>query len=151
MQPIWVFAWQTDKLKRGRVLEICGRQENLEIAAHVHGYVLETAERMWRDHREQTGISGNRDRRTFLQGVMMGFHEQLDAQAQACEETGLVWVGDADLVDYVSRRHPRQVSFRGGRRGNSDAYAAGKRAGRKLIVRRPIKSGVRARGRLLPG
>ena len=151
VQPIWVFAWQTDKLKRGRVLEICGRQENLEIAEHVHGYVLETAERMWGDHREQTGISGNRDRRTFLQGVMMGFHEQLDAQAQACEETGLVWVGDADLVDYVSRRHPRQVSFRGGRRGNSDAYAAGKRAGRQLIVRRPIKSRVRSRGRLLSG
>ena len=151
VQPIWVFAWQPDKLKRGRILEICGRQENLEIAAHVHGFVLQTSERLWKRHRKTKKITGNRDRRIFLQGVMMGLHEQLASQAQECEETGLVWVGDPDLVDYVARRHPRQVSSRGGRGDNSAAYAAGKRAGRRLVVHRPIRSEGESRGRLLPG
>ena len=151
VQPIWVFAWDPQRSARGRVLEICGRSENLEIASHVHGFVLETAERMWRAHRSDTGLSGNRHRRTFLQGVMVGFHEQLQSQAKACEESGLVWVGDADLVDYVARRHPRQISGRGRSAASSPAYAAGKRAGRKLVLRRPVSGGGQARGRRLLG
>ena len=32
--------------RRGRVLEICGSLSNLEVAAYVHGFLLETAERL---------------------------------------------------------------------------------------------------------
>jgi hypothetical protein len=151
VQPIWAFAWRPKQLDRARVLEICGRQENLEIAAHVHGFVLETAERMWRDHRRATGLPGNRDRRAFLQGVMMGFNEQLDQQAEACEEAGLIWIGDAGLEDFLGRRHPRQLSSRARRAVHGPAYSAGKHAGRKLVIRRPVSASEQARGRRLRG
>ncbi len=151
VQPIWVFAWQPARNARGRVLEICGREENLEIAAHVHGFVLETANRLWWAHRRSVGLSGNRKRRTFLQGVMVGFHEQLELQAEACEQTGLVWLGDADLVDYVGRRHPRQVRGRGRSGVCGPAYTAGLSAGRKLVLRRPVSGAVPVRGRRLRG
>jgi hypothetical protein len=133
------------------VLEICGREENLEIAAHVYGFVLETAERMWRAHRQAAGLPGNRDRRAFLQGVMMGFNEQLDQQAKACEEAGLIWVGDANLDDFLARRHPRQLSGRSRQAVHGLAYSAGKQAGRKLVIRRPVSASELARGRRLRG
>jgi hypothetical protein len=151
VQPIWVYGWRPKAQDRARVLEICGREENLQIASHVYSFVLHTAERMWRDHRKAQALPGNRARRSFLKGVMMGFHEQLCEQAEACEETGLVWVGDAGLGDYVSRRHPRQVSARAQTTTGSAAYSAGKRAGLNLVLRRPVSDGLRSRGRLLNG
>jgi len=151
VQPIWVFGWDPQRDARGRVLEICGRDENLAIASHVHDFVLATAERSWMAHRKTAGLRGNRERRTYLQGVMTGLYEQLQAQARACEETGLVWTGDADLQNYLARRHPRRV--RGRARGSvvGPAWTAGRDAGRRLVLRRPVSAEASSRGRLLPG
>ena len=150
VQPIWVSAYITHNDSRGRVLEICGRTENLDIAAHVHGFLIETGERLWRDHKRRAGLKGNRDRRRFLQGVMMGFHEQLMEAAQRAEQTGLVWVGDADLDDYLARRHPRRTRGRGVSMHQTDEWRAGRDAGRRIVLRRVVRDrGKGPVGRLL--
>ncbi len=140
VQPIWVEAFDSATGVRGRTLEVCGRKENLTIAQHVHSYMLETCERLWASYKKANGITANRDRRRFLQGVMVGFHEQLKDDAEVCEETGLVWKGDAGLEDWVSRRFPQLRSGRRTRMQTNGAWAAGRAAGQKVIWRKPLES-----------
>src|SRR5207253_146535 len=138
--------------KRGSVLEICGTPENLEIAEYVHGYLVETAERLWREHKIEHGIWGDRERRTFLAGVMSGMNEKLSRESKKNESAGLVWVADGDLETYFRRRHPyvRHVRYAGQRR--TEAYAHGREKGKSIVIHKGIKSTPEQRGLLLgPG
>jgi hypothetical protein len=148
---VWVWSFDAVRQARGRVLEICGSDSNLEIASYVHGFLLETAERVWVDHKRAHGITANRDRRRFQAGVMVGFHEKLGQQAVQNRQEGLVWVGDADLEDYVGLRHP---SLRRARRSTMRADAAwhhGRSAGREIVLAKPVRDQGTSRGLRLSG
>lgn len=138
VQALWALSLDPWTLERGRVLEICGTPENLAIAEHVHAYVLQTAERLWRQHKRQHRLPNNRSRRRFLSGVMVGFHDRLSEEATECEETGLIWQGDADLQDWVGRRHPHLVRGRGPRMKADATWSHGRAAGRQITVHRPV-------------
>ena len=139
VHPIWVVAYDRKSQTRGRVLELCGRPENLQIAEHVHRFLLETGERLWKTHKREHGITKNKERRRYLQGVMIGFHEKLEGEAKVCEETGLVWVGDAGLDSWVKGRHPTLRAGRRNRMQMTDAWKSGRAAGQRLIWRRPVQ------------
>ncbi|HEY8924939.1 MAG TPA: DUF2786 domain-containing protein, partial [Polyangia bacterium] len=79
VEAIWVPSYRPREGRAGRILELCGTPSNLDVAAYVHGFVLETAERLWRRHRAEHGLGGNQERRRFLLGVMMGFDDKLTA------------------------------------------------------------------------
>ncbi|MEC8191867.1 MAG: DUF2786 domain-containing protein [Myxococcota bacterium] len=138
VQPVWVHAYMPTVDARGRVLEVCGRPENLAIAEYVHGFMLETCERLWLFHKSRHGITGNRDRRRYLQGVMLGFQDSLDTEAVRSEETGLVWVGDARLVQWLGRRHPHLRSSRPTTVRVTGAFEAGHAAGQRVVLRRAV-------------
>jgi hypothetical protein len=145
---IWVPSYVATEGRRGRVLEACGTPANLEVAAYVHGFLLETAERLWREHKRQHGIESNRERRRFMAGVMMGFDEKLKAGVAESRREGLVWVGDPALTDYIHQRYPR--TSRGGGIGLhiTEAYEHGRQAGRQIVLHKPVGSHSK-RGRLL--
>ena len=151
VEVIWVPVYRPREGKRGSVVEICGTAANLAIAEYVHAFLTETAERLWRDHKRAHRIGGNRDRRTYLAGVMTGFAEKLGRQTTKHIEQGLVWVRDADLGSFFRRRHPyvRHVRHAGNRR--TEAYAHGKEAGRRIVLHRGVSAAARDRGHLLPG
>ncbi|TNE91474.1 MAG: DUF2786 domain-containing protein [Deltaproteobacteria bacterium] len=114
--------------RMGRMLEICGREEDVAVAEHVYGWLLATADRLYAAHRR----NGGKGRGRFLSGVVMGFGEQLDAETARCAETGLVHVPDAPLREYVTTRHPRLVKGRGIRLRADSAFSAGRSEGRKV-------------------
>ncbi len=118
VECIWVSVYRPRVGKRGSVLEVCGTRENLDIAEYVHSYLLSTGERLWAQHKLAQGIRGDRDRRTFLAGVMAGFESKLSGQKKVHESEGLVWVGDRDLGEFYRHRNPhvRHVRYSGGRR-----------------------------------
>jgi hypothetical protein len=150
VEVIWVPVYRVAVGKRGSVLELCGTPANLAMAEYVHAFLMRTAEQLWNEHRQKTRTSGNRDRRTYLAGVMTGFAEKLAHQAVTHREQGLVWVKDADLGGYFRRRHPRirHVRYAGTRR--NDAYAHGRDAGRRIVLRKGIEGTPANRGHLLP-
>lgn len=150
VEAIWVPVYRALEGKRGSVLEICGTPENLDIAEYVHGYVVQTSERLWREHKAERGIRADRDRRAFLAGVMSGMSDKLSREARKNESAGLVWVADGDLDVYFRRRHPyvRHVRYAGQRR--TDAYAHGREKGRHIVIHRGMK-GAAASGGLLLG
>jgi hypothetical protein len=150
VEAIWVPVYRPLEGKRGSVLEICGTRSNLAIAEYVHGFLRQTADRLWSEHRDASGISSNRERRAYIAGVMTGFADTLARQEVTSRGQGLVWIGDGDLARYFRRRHPhvRHVQHTGPRR--TDAWIRGREAGRKIVLHRPVQGAAVSRGRLLP-
>jgi hypothetical protein len=149
VEAIWVPVYRPREGKRASVLEICGTASNLAIAEYAHGFLHGTAERLWTDHKRAQNLS-DRERRTYLAGVMAGFADKLARQEATSRAAGLVWVKDGDLGGYLRARHPyvRHVRHAGQRR--TDTWAHGREAGRQIILHRPVSAGATARGRLLP-
>jgi hypothetical protein len=140
VEVIWVPVWRPLEGKRGSVLEVCGSPVNLEMASYVYDFLSRTAERLWSDYRRARHLT-NRDRRTFLAGVMLGFKDKLEAQQARHREEGLVWVGDGDLGRYFKKRHPhiRWTHYRGSRA--TEAHSHGRAAGREVVLHRPVAAG----------
>ncbi|MBI2392645.1 MAG: SprT-like domain-containing protein [Deltaproteobacteria bacterium] len=149
VEAIWIPVYLAHEGKRATVLELIGTPANLEIAEYVHRYLLSTAEALWRDHKRAASIASDRDRRTYLAGVMSGFAQKLAREAQRHREEGLVWVKDGDLEAYFGKRHPRVRSFKYGGGPRREAYVHGRAAGEKIVLHRGVTSGPVARGRLL--
>ncbi len=153
VEPIWTSVHRPRLGKSGSVLEVCGSAANLEMAAHVHDFLLGTAERLWREHRRQQGLQSDSLRRSYLVGVMRGFAEKLDLQSREQQREGLIWIKDAELQSFLQSRYPRQVRRRSAARANPEAFAAGKQAGRSIVLHRPLRSSSSHSGpiRLLQG
>ncbi len=152
VEVIWVPVYRPHLGKRATVLEVSGTPENVGVAEYVHGYLTQTATRLWTEHKAAKGIRLNRDRRTFLAGVMSGMRDKLRREAKKGESTGLVWVADGDLETFHRRRHPyvRQIRYAGQRR--TEAYAHGREAGQNIVIHKGVNAGADRRGLLLgPG
>jgi hypothetical protein len=149
VEVIWVPVYRTAEGKRGSVLEVCGTPANLEMAAYVHAFLTHAADHLWREHKRARRIRGDRDRRTFLAGVMVGFLEKLNAQRTEHQQQGLVWVGDADLDDFYRKRHPRIVHVRHAGNRRTAAHHEGREAGRRIVLHKPVQGGPSGGVRLL--
>jgi Protein of unknown function (DUF2786)/SprT-like family len=126
--------------KDGRVYEIAGTRANVEMASHVYEFLLATAARLWNENRGDARVRSGRDRLAYQSGVVRGFHDKLALERAQLRGTGLVWVGDAALDDYFRRRHPRTVNrSRSVRTGG--AHAAGREAGRSIVLHKPVAHG----------
>jgi hypothetical protein len=150
VEAIWVPSYLARQGKSGRVLELCGTPSNLEVAVYVHGFLLNTADRLWRQHRAQTGVADNRERRRYLLGVMMGFDDKLVAATAENKREGLIWVGDPALDAYLARRYPRRTGGSGIGIQVTETYEQGRKAGRNIVLAKPISTPSTSRGRLLP-
>lgn len=150
VEVIWVPVYRVLEGKRGSVLELCGTEANLAMADYVHAFLTNTASQLWAEHKKAARIRGNRDRRVFLAGVMSGFADKLARQSVKHREEGLVWVRDADLGGFFRKRHPRirHVRYAGSRK--NEAYAHGKAAGGRIVLRKGVSAAPSTRGHLLP-
>ena len=148
---IWVPVWRPLEGKRGSVLEICGSPENLELAEYVYGFLLHTAEALWKAHKREHAIRGNRDRRAFVAGVVSGFREKLREEQRKQTEQGLVWVGDAELAGYFKTRHPNVRTTRHRSSAHNLAHVEGRSAGRKIVLHKGVSTGSSGNTRLLKG
>jgi hypothetical protein len=149
VETIWVPVWRAHERKRGSVLEACGTPVNLELAEYVYAFLLHTAEALWRDYKRARAIRSDRDRRTFLAGVITGFREKLDAQRKKHQTEGLIWVGDTDLSRYLRKRHPYVRHTYHAGRPRTEAHADGRAAGRNVVLHRPVTAGPSGPRRLL--
>ena len=148
VEAIWVPSYLAREARSGRVLELCGTPANLEVACYVHGFLLETGERLWREHKRNHRIDGDKDRRRFLVGVMTGFQEKLKAGVAESRREGLIWVGDAGLDEFLHKRYPRRSGGAGIGVRLTEAYHHGREAGRNIVLHKPVGE-AQARGRLL--
>ncbi len=138
VEAIWVTVYRPVEGKRGRVLEVCGTQANLELAAYVHAFLRHTAEGLWREHRRARAIDSDRDRRAYLAGVMSGFCDKLESERSSHRAAGLVWVRDADLGGWFKKRHPYVQTTRHAGSRRTEAHAHGRAAGRAIVLHKGV-------------
>ncbi len=130
---------------RGHVYEVAGTRANVEMAAHVHAFLLATAERLWSENRSDGRVRSGRDRLSYQSGVIRGFREKLLLERVELQGTGLVWVGDTQLDGFYHARNPRITSRRRTVSYNG-AHAAGREAGRTIVLHKPVAHGPSAGG-----
>ncbi|MEM9457730.1 MAG: SprT-like domain-containing protein [Myxococcota bacterium] len=141
VEGLWIRVYRPLDGKRGSVLEICGLEANLVMAEHVHAFLSATATRLWSDYKRTNQRSSNRDRQAFLAGVMRGFEAKLEAQSEQFQQEGLVWVPAAQTSEFFRRRHPKTQTVRRSGARRNDAYSEGQRAGREIVLSKPVESG----------
>lgn len=141
VEVIIVPVYRPREGKRGSVLELCGSRANLEIAGYAHDFLEQTALSLWKRHKKSQGIRNDRDKQSFLYGVMSGFAAKLAADAVKNQKEGLVWLGDPRLAEYFRARHPylRHVAGRG--RLREGAFSAGHAAGERIVLHRGVEAG----------
>jgi Protein of unknown function (DUF2786)/SprT-like family len=137
---IWIPSYLPLPGRSGYVLELCGTSANLEVAGYVHGFLTDTAQRLWRDHKKALGILSDRERRRFCAGVMAGFDEKLSAGERPRGSQGLIRHADAEREAYLRQRYPRRSTRGGGTILQTPAYEQGKKAGREVELRRPVSA-----------
>ncbi|HEU0032406.1 MAG TPA: DUF2786 domain-containing protein [Kofleriaceae bacterium] len=126
--------------KRGQVYEIVGTEQNVEMACHVHAFLLATAERLWQENRGDTRVRSGRDRLSYQSGVINGFREKLVGERKGLKQReGLVWVGDRKLDTFYRARHPH-ITTRTTRVRLTGAHQAGREAGRTVVLHKPVSS-----------
>lgn len=136
---------------RGLVYELVGTPENLEMARHVYEFLLATVERLWIENRHDKRVKSGRDRLAYQVGVIHGFRSKLLLDRVLFDQReGLVWVGDRGLDQYYRRRHPH-VTTRRSRVRWSGAHSAGREAGGRIVLHKPMASTGGGTPRLLKG
>ncbi|MCA9563285.1 MAG: DUF2786 domain-containing protein [Myxococcales bacterium] len=151
VDPIWIATIDSQTGNPRRLLEIVGRPHNLEIAAHVHDYLIQVLDTAWSEYRNSSpDVAGNSARNSFRVGILMGFLEHLGAQRKERESTGLVWTGDPAAKELFERRHPRRTSGGAATYRVGEHHEAGLERGRALRIRAGIgEAGPASRGHLL--
>jgi hypothetical protein len=149
VEVLWVGVWRPVAGKRGTVLEVCGTAENVEMAAYVHSFLVHTAEQLWRAFKRERGLTGGTAHRTFLAGVMSGFHDKLNSERARQQKEGLVWAGDPELTRYLKQRHPRVRMARRLMPLLTSEFLHGRKAGRSIVLHRGVERGPTAAPRLL--
>jgi hypothetical protein len=134
--------------RRGQHYEIAGTRANVELASHVYGFLLATAERLWAENRGDARVRSGRDRLSYQAGVVRGFREKLAEERVVLRGTGLVWVGDRGLDDFYRARNPRITQRSRSVRLNG-AHDAGREAGRTIVLHKPMEHGPSGERRLL--
>lgn len=137
--------------KRGWVYELLGTRSNLEMAVHVHGFLMSTVERLWEANRNDARVRNGRDRLSYQCGVIAGFRDKLlRDRTQLATGEGLVWVGDRDLDKLYRRRHPH-ITTRRTRTRQTGAHRAGREAGQNVVLHKPVSNTSSGTVRLLKG
>jgi hypothetical protein len=141
VEVIWVPVWRPLEGKRGSVLEVCGTEENVELARYAHAFLADTANRLWDQYRRERELRGNAERREFIAGVIAGFRDKLAREKRRQQKEGLVWVGDAELLHFMKRRHPHVRWLHAAARRRPESFTHGREAGKHIVLHRPVKSG----------
>ncbi|MFC1830035.1 DUF2786 domain-containing protein, partial [Thermodesulfobacteriota bacterium] len=141
---LWVSAYVLEKNKMGRVLEISGTVQNINIAGYIYDFVQRYIDTQWREYNRVKGL--NRHRLTdFAVGVIEGFRNKLETEVEAKEkmidESALVRVEDHLLKKYVAYKYPHTRSFSRSASSQDDRILNdGMRLGKKLVISKGITS-----------
>jgi hypothetical protein len=152
VEVIWVGSFDARTARRGTQLAIYGTETNLELADYVHAYLTGLVDQLWRDYKRARGLSGDRERLRYYEGLLRGFLQKLaEQQTRLVAEHALVPVRDDKLHDFFRWHHPRVRTTLTAGVAPSRVYQDGKRAGRGIDIRRPLATrGDGVRGQL-PG
>lgn len=121
-------------------LLLIGTPMNVEIAVYVYGYLMVNFRSLWKKYKHATD-STERSRQAYYVGLFNGINEKLAGTRQKVEqETGLVWVGDKAISDYVKKSYGKTDTKKKSKvHHDSEATEAGIKDGNGLDIRAGLK------------
>lgn len=144
VECIWVRAFVVEKQKMGRVLELSGTIQNLQIAEYVYYFVLNFIDSQWKKYNKKKNLSHHR-RADFAEGIIDGFKYKLKRQQRRFkrknppETKDLINVSDPQLIEYLNYRYPRIRTTRcSSSNANESIINDGRRVGQNLIISKGI-------------
>lgn len=144
---IWVGSYDVVTLKEGQVAEICGRQEDLEIAEYVYHFLHNHLDLAWRRHKAKNQLKGMNERLSYSLGLVQGFEAKLNQQAASRTERGLTLIASEAASRFLRLRHPRIRSISSGMWTPTGSYGAGFKFGQNLTLHQGVN--VRHSGQVL--
>jgi predicted SprT family Zn-dependent metalloprotease len=135
---IWVPGSAPSATTTTKILEISGLKHHVELAKHVHSFLLRSIESLWREAKKFHGYQGKSAKRSFSLGLLQGFAARAPVEPGSNE---LVKRHDLLLRGFVRSRHPRL------RRGRSttvvcdEAYQHGHSRGTGISLHPPLEPG----------
>lgn len=157
-----VFATRFDaqRCRPEAIIDIMGRREDVLLAEYVHGFLHQSALRLWQDKRQRAKSKGLRARNSYIRGLLAGFDKKLTEESLAAPEeespvvqakVALVRADAQERARYLKNRYPRLSARRSSVRIDRGAYRAGQSEGGRLNLRPPVTAGgARSCARLLP-
>ncbi len=139
VEAIWTFGYDPLKDISGRVLEIYGTPENVEIAEYVYDYLQNISELSWKIYKRQNHINGNRHRKTFIYGLLNGFYDRMESRVLENASKELIWKGDPQLSAFFRKRNPKLLrSSSSYSKSCNETYRSGKAKGKTLVIHKGI-------------
>ena len=147
VQVLWVQVFDASIDAWASVLEVCGTPGNVEMAAWVHQYLLDSANRFWLDEPSR----GAANKAKFVAGVVRGFGVKLEESAKATTEAGLVWVGDPAIASFIGKRYGKLRTIHYSVRTSDPAFASGFAKGKHIVLHKPVTGKSGESGRMISG
>lgn len=141
VEVLWVQSYDAQRDQVGTVMQIYGTPENLDMATYVYDYLTRVVDELWQQYRLDKRVQNNRERQRYFAGVLAGFYQKLDVQAETLATSeALVWKGDAQLQAYFRYVNPNVQTRQGGGVRLTEAYRAGVQDGQSVVIHRPVES-----------
>jgi len=130
-----------------KALELLGTRENILLAEYVFHFLEQQLKGLWKSYqtKKRRGVAS---RNSYFLGVLEGFKEKLKMSDQSTAEklggvsggsVALIIRQDKELQNFVKSRYPKLNRLGGGHRlHDSEAFSAGKKEGRSLVIRKGI-------------
>lgn len=155
IQGIWVPAYVVDKCKMGRVLEISGTVQNIQIASYVYDFIKQYIHTKWTEYNQSNTL--NRYRRSdFAVGVIEGFrskltNRQIGKRLSSHSASFPVIIEDPLLKKYLSNKYPYIRRFKKKISGpHIHVFNDGRKIGKKMIIHKGIHNRIKTNKLFLP-
>jgi hypothetical protein len=125
----------------GKVFELYGLPENLDLAEYVYYFLLHHGELEWQKYKQRSHLRNNRKKISFLDGLYDGFRESLAKQHKVlADEKALAWLGDSELEKFYRQRNPRIRYCNSFAHIHHAARAHGTKVGEDMRIRPGLRS-----------
>ena len=155
VQGLWAPAFVLEKDKMGRVLEISGTREHIQMAHYAYDFISSFINREWSHYNRAKKLT-RRHKTDFAVGIIEGFRSQLAAQSQQKKiqssrpSRSLIHVSDPMLDDYFAYRYPHTVSIqKKALHQDKTVLKDGIRIGRKMVLSKGIVHKKRGKVKLI--
>jgi hypothetical protein len=144
VECIWVQAYVIEKQKLGRVLELSGTTQNVQIAEYVYYFVKNFIDTQWKQYNKSKRLTHHR-RSDFADGIIQGFEYRLKRQQRrfkrkhGVDSQSLINVSDPQLTEYINYRYPSiKKTYTSSGNAHESIINDGRHVGKNLIISKGI-------------
>ena len=140
VSTIWVNAFSVNTGKEGRVLEVCGREEDLEIASYVYDFINHHLNFAWKRYKQKVQAKGLKKRLSFSLGLIQGFAQRLSEtqKGQTNGQQELIYIGRSLSNQFLAKRYPKIRHRSSNSWSPSHDYHLGFKEGKALHLRKAV-------------